>query len=163
MKTFKDNTGREWQIALSIGSAKRLKDTLQIDLLDAAGVQRLADSPYDVADTLYVLCQDEAAAAGISDQQFGARLAGDSIDEATDALMAEIVDFFPKRQREALKSLLAKMNTAKEGMADLANQKVNSPAMDQAIQRAMTTAEAQIDQLLAKVGESSGGVPASPA
>ena len=163
MRTFKDNTGREWQIALSIGSAKRIKDALGIDLLDPSGVQRLADSPYDVANTLFVLCQEQATAAGISDEQFGGKLSGDSIDDATDALMLEIVDFFPKRQREALRTLLAKLGTAKDAAANLATTKVNSPQMDQAIQRAMQKAEADIDKMLAKVGESSGDVPASPA
>jgi hypothetical protein len=163
MRKFNDSEGREWSIAVNIGSAKRLKDQLQIDLLDPASLQRLSDSPYDVANALFVLCEAQAKATTTSEEQFGAALSGDAIEEATDALMLEIVDFFPKRQRDALKTLLAKMDTAKQGAATLAQEKVNSPAMDQAIQRAMTQAGTQIDQLLAKVGESSGAASGSPA
>lgn len=163
MRKFKDSEGREWSIAVNIGAAKRLKDQTQIDLLDPASLQRLSDSPYDVANAIYVLCEAQAKATAISEEQFGAGLSGDAIEEATDALMLEIVDFFPKRQREALNTLLAKLGAAKLGAAMLAQEKVSSPAMDEAIQRVMKQSGEQIDQLLAKVGESSGAASASPA
>ena len=33
MKTFKDNAGHDWNIAINIGTAMLVKDRLEIDLL----------------------------------------------------------------------------------------------------------------------------------
>jgi hypothetical protein len=163
MHQFKDSGDRTWSLSLNLGEAKRLKDALAVDLLDPASLQKLCDDPYTVANVLYALCEGQAKAAGITDEQFGALLAGDTIDAATDALLAEIVDFFPRRQREALKSLLAKIQAARAEGVSLAEEKLTSPQMEQAIQRARQTASLKIDELLASVGEPSGNVPGSPA
>ena len=37
MRTFKDNKGRTWEIALNVWQMKRLRDTLGIDLVNVIG------------------------------------------------------------------------------------------------------------------------------
>lgn len=163
MRTFKDSEGREWPIALNIGAAKRVKDALGVDLLDPGCLRTLAADPYTVANVLYVACEAKAKERSLSDEQFGEALRGDVIDQATDALLDELVDFFPKRQREALTALLATIRKGQQEGAALAQEKILSPAMDQAIQRAKTQASIEIDKLLSGIGNASGNVPEASA
>lgn len=155
MHSFHDSQGRKWSLSLSLAQAKKLKDTLGVDLLDGGpSINRLASDPYTVANVLYLLCESQAAAAGVTDEQFGEALAGDAIDDATEALLNALVDFFPKRQRGTLKMMLEKLTQANSQAVTLAEKKLSSEAMDQMIQRGMQQAEAEIDALLA--GDMSG-------
>ena len=110
MSTFKDNAGRTWSVTLNVLQMKRIRAQLGIDLvnviaLDSGGkvktdlVDRIASDPC----LLWVCVGDEAKAAGVTDEEFGRSLAGDSIDEATAAFLDELVDFFPGAKRLFLK------------------------------------------------------------
>ena len=58
---------------------------------------------------LYVVCKTEADANGVTDEQFGEAMAGDAIDQATKALLEEIVDFSPSpRDRARARRVLEK-------------------------------------------------------
>ena len=114
MRTFKDNEGRTWSFALNVYQMKRVRARLGIDLvnviaLDPDGkvkvdlVDRIAGDPCLLVDILWVCVEEEAKAAGVTDEQFGRSLAGDSIEEATRAFLDELVDFFPGAKRLFLK------------------------------------------------------------
>ena len=114
MRTFKDNAGRTWSVTLNVLQMKRIRAQLGIDLenvitLDSGGkvkvdlVDRIASDPCLLVDILWVCVGDEAKAAGVTDEEFGRSLAGDSIDEATAAFLDELVDFFPGAKRLFLK------------------------------------------------------------
>ena len=114
MRTFKDNAGRTWSVTLNVLQMKRIRAQLGIDLvnviaLDSGGkvktdlVDRIASDPCLLVDILWVCVGDEAKAAGVTDEEFGRSLAGDSIDEATAAFLDELVDFFPGARRLYLK------------------------------------------------------------
>ena len=118
MRTFKDNEGRTWSVALNVHQMKRVRAHLGIDLvnviaLDPDGkvkvdlVDRIAGDPCLLVDILWVCVEEEAKAAGVTDEQFGRSLAGDSIEEATRAFLDELVDFFPGAKRLFLKKAVA--------------------------------------------------------
>lgn len=110
MRTFKDNKGRTWEIALNVWQMKRLRDTLGIDLVNVIGtsadgsvkvdlIDRIANDPVLLVDILWVLCEGQAKSAGATDEDFGCSLAGDAIEDATRAFLDELVDFFPGAKR----------------------------------------------------------------
>ena len=118
MRTFKDNEGRTWSVALNVHQMKRVRAHLGIDLvnviaLDPDGkvkvdlVDRIAGDPCLLVDILWVCVEEEAKAAGVTDEQFGRSLAGDSIEEATRAFLDELVDFFPGAKRLFLNKAVA--------------------------------------------------------
>lgn len=157
MRKFKDATGREWSLSMNIGQARRLKE-IEVDVLDGGeSLTKMATDPYTTANALYVLCESQAKAAEITDEQFGELLAGDVIDAATEALLAELVDFFPKRQREALRTMLAKLAMMQEDAAKMGMQKLNSQAMQDMMNRELAKASQEIDRMMA--GDSSGNAP----
>lgn len=158
MHKFKDAAGREWELDFSLGMAAKLKDDLSVDVLDGGeSLTKLATDPYTTANVLYLICEEQATKAEVTDEQFGRLLKGDVIDSATEALLAELVDFFPKRQREALRTMLAKLNGMQDEAAKMGADKLNSKAMDEMMTRELSKASQEIDRLLA--GNSSGSVP----
>jgi hypothetical protein len=115
MKIWHDTTGRSWTTNISVGTIKRVKEITGRNLMDLAGGELAAEvmgDPCLLCDILYAIHKPEAEKLGVTDAQFGEALAGDSIEEATDALMAELIDFFPNRQRREL--LANAMKQAKE-------------------------------------------------
>lgn len=113
MKTFKDSTGKEWQIDINVDAVKRVRSLVDVDLMDAVSGKlaiELADDPIRLVDTVYALCKPQADAAGITDDAFGRAMAGDAIDSATTALLEELVGFFPRHRRRVLE---ASLNRAK--------------------------------------------------
>ena len=166
MHKFKDCEGREWSLQVNVAAARELRDRLDIDLLDGGqSLQKLADDPYTAANVLYVLCERQAKAREISDEQFGEALAGDSFEDATTALLEEVIDFFPRRQREAMKKILATLATVKGKAVELTERKLDGPELETAMTTILTQAEAEIDARLAELtaGVTSGSGPAQPA
>ena len=146
MHGFKDSAGRYWSVRVDVGAVKRVRAALGVDLMQVAerknaeggrepGVlERLASDPVLLVDVIYVLCRDQAEAQGVSDENFGATMAGDALDHAVKAMLGAIVDFFPNpRERAALKRVLAaaelEADRARDRMEALVEEKLApSPA-----------------------------------
>jgi hypothetical protein len=99
MKTFTDNAGRGWTVALTIDSVKRVRDLLGVNLLelnkgDPPLLTQLGQDVILLCDVIYCLVKPQADAAGVSDEQFGAALGGEAILEAQKAFFQELVGFF---------------------------------------------------------------------
>lgn len=99
MKQFPDSAGRTWTIALTIDAVKRVRGLLSVDLLDlAAGepplLTRLSLDVVLLCDVLYALCEPQAKAANVSDEDFGRAMGGDSLLLGQQALLQELADFF---------------------------------------------------------------------
>ena len=111
MRTFKDNAGRDWTVAVNVAAIKRVRSLLDVNLLKVVEgklIERLVGDPVLLVDVIFVLCKPAADAAGVSDEQFGEAMAGDAIDSATKALLEELVDFSPsQRDRDRAKKVLA--------------------------------------------------------
>lgn len=117
METFKDAVGRTWTIAVSVNTVKRVRATLDINLMEAATgdlLSQLATDPVLLCDVLYVVCQEEADAKKVTDEDFGRAMAGDVIDNATKAFLEELANFFPPSQRTLLRGALGKYRKLEE-------------------------------------------------
>jgi hypothetical protein len=151
MKTFKDNAGRVWTISIDVSAVKRVRTLLNVNLLDVIDgklIERLAGDIVLLCDVLFALVKPEAETKNISDEDFGRSMAGDSIEHATAAFLEELVDFFPGARRKLLAKALAKMKTWEEKAVALAEKKLESPELDAAVEKAMST-----------LGDSSGNSP----
>lgn len=156
MKTFTDTHGRQWSVALNIAAVKRARDLAGVDLLAADlgdpsqnVITRLAGDPVLLCDVIYAVCKPEADANGVSDEDFGAAMAGDAIDHATRALLEELADFFPnRRDRDRARRILAKM----DGLMDRAQDLLDAETSDEKL-------DAEIDAAMATLGETLGGSP----
>ena len=148
MRTFKDNKGRTWEIALNVWQMKRLRDTLGIDLVNVIGtsadgnvrvdtIDRIASDPCLLVDILWVVCERQANAEGVKDEDFGASLAGDSIEDATRAFLDELVDFFPGARRLFLKKAVGLARKYTGEMTGVLEKALADPDFDRRIGESM--------------------------
>ena len=130
MQRFVDNAGRTWVIQINVAAVKRVRGLLDVDLYKLvdngfAGLAELLADPITLVDVIYVLCKDQADKEGVSDESFGASMAGDSIMLATEAFLDELTDFFPDpRIREGLKKVIAASRKMRDHIMERAFAKI---------------------------------------
>ena len=148
MRQFTDTKERVWEVELNVRQMKRVRDILGIDLVNViqAGrdgtvatdtLDRVANDPILLVDILWVLCEGQAKAAGVTDDDFGSSLAGDSISDATRAFLDELVDFFPGARRLFLKKavdLARKYETENLGLLEKA---LSSPEFEERLKTSL--------------------------
>ena len=115
MKTFKDATGRDWQVTINTNAVKRARDTAGVNLVEIADADagsrlygRMLLDPVLVVDIAYGVCKPETDTRKFSREDFNAVLVGDAIAEARQAILEDLVDFFPNPVRDTLKRCLAR-------------------------------------------------------
>ncbi|MBK8915045.1 MAG: hypothetical protein IPM64_10685 [Phycisphaerales bacterium] len=156
MKTFNDNAGRTWTIAIHVDAIKRVRGLLNVDLLEIVEgrlVERLYRDPILLCDVVYAVCKPEADALGVSDEEFGRAMAGDAIERATTALLEELVGFSPSpRDRANLQRVLTTTQAVLEKARDAVEARLTQLNPDELVAHALATS-----------GASSGTPPGSSA
>ncbi len=140
MRTFTDNAGRTWTIAINVDCIRRLRATLNIDLLEAVEgklIERLVGDPILLCDCIYVICKPDADQRNISDEDFGRAMAGDAIEYATTSLLEELVDFFPRNRRELLSKALLKFRNLESKAIELADKQLEDPQLENNLMEAL--------------------------
>ena len=155
MKSFTDNTGRTWTLAVNVGTIKRVRALCDVNLANIITIsgatpkvdllERLGNDPVLLVDVLYAAVKPEADTKGVSDQEFGQAMSGDAIEMATTALLDEVIDFFPETKRKVFRKILdATRRFETKGKAAL-QALLDDPALD-----------GKIDAALAQLMPSSG-------
>lgn len=117
MHTFTDNSGRVWTLSVNVAAMKRVRALCGVDLASIVEVdendrpsfkllEQLSSDPVLLVDVLFAVCKPEADARNINDEDFAAAILGNVITAATDALLEDIIDFFPEPKRRMLNRLL---------------------------------------------------------
>lgn len=108
---FSDEKGEVWDLKVTGGTLKRVKALLGINILDILNVKKntaelfSSDLGYQV-DVLWAVCQPQALARKITEEEFAERLAGDAFGKATDTLMEAVINFTPNpAARASLRAL----------------------------------------------------------
>lgn len=138
MKTFTDNANRTWTVAVNVGAVKRMRDLLKLDLAGdnlADVIGKLANDPVALVDTLWVILQPQVEAQSVSAEAFADAVAGDVITRATEALLEEIVDFFPEPKRRTMRRILELMRSAERQALERLEAMAESPEMEARLQK----------------------------
>jgi len=99
MSTFKDALGREWSFSITVIEVKRLRELIQVDLLDFASEKadqmfnRLATDPVLLVDLMSILLTDQIQQLGLDERGFALGLVGEGLDNAMGALIREVANF----------------------------------------------------------------------
>ena len=148
MRQFTDTKERVWDVELNVRQMKRVRDVLGIDLVNViqAGkdgavatdtLDRVANDPILLVDILWVLCEGQAKAAGVTDDDFGSSLAGDSISDATRAFLDELVDFFPGARRLFLKKAVDLARKYERESAEVLQKVLESPEFEERLKTSL--------------------------
>ena len=158
MKTFVDNAGRTWTVAINVDAIKRVRDMADVNLLEVIEgklLERLIGDPVLLCDVIYSVCKPEADAKTITDVDFGRAMAGDAIDGATTALLEELVDFFPQGRRRVLAKALAKLRKFETAALNAVELRLDSPELERRLAADLAALEQELP------GNSSGNAPES--
>lgn len=111
--SFKDKAGNEWSVGITVGALRRVLAQTGVDLTKlfegdpeaeggdvAAEVRRLLLNPITIADVLFAIVEPVAKERAISAEAFGELLEGESLADATDALMSALEVFFSAQVRD---------------------------------------------------------------
>ncbi len=115
-------------------------------------LERLSSDPVLLVDVLYAGCKPECAHRNVTDEDFGAAMAGDAIEQATGALLDEVVDFFPEAKRTALRKILA----ATRRFAALAKKRLEDLLADGKFENQLVSKLEQLTGLSASAPGSAG-------
>ena len=148
MRQFTDTKERVWEVELNVRQMKRVRDALGIDLVNViqAGrdgtvatdtLDRVANDPILLVDILWVLCEGQAKAAGVTDDDFGSSLAGDSIADTTRAFLDELVDFFPGARRLFLKKAVDLARKYERESAEVLQKVLESPEFEERLRTSL--------------------------
>ena len=96
MAAFKDMNGKEWFVSINVSAVKVVLERTGYNLMRVLGtdaVTKLSQDLISVVDILYILCQEQAEKAGITDEDFGKALGGFSLGHAVNAFLEALVNF----------------------------------------------------------------------
>ena len=136
MRTFNDNAGRTWTLAINVDAVRRVRSIVNVDLLEAVEgklIEKLVGDPILLCDVIYVICKPEADQRSVSDEDFGRSMAGDAIDHATTSLLEELVDFFPKSRRALLTKALGKFRQLETKAIQLVDKQLDDPKLEEKV------------------------------
>lgn len=136
MRTFNDNAGRTWTLAINVDAVRRVRSIVNVDLLEAVEgklIEKLVGDPILLCDVIYVICKPEADQRSITDEDFGRSMAGDAIDHATTSLLEELVDFFPKSRRALLTKALGKFRQLETKAIQLVDKQLDDPNLEEKV------------------------------
>jgi len=147
MRQFKDNADRTHQLAINTWALKRIRDSLELDLLDLGSegersqalLGRLMGDPVLLVDILYCILRPDLDAADISEEAFYKAMSDDAIDQATKALLEEIADFFPSpRDRARAHKVLAITEKFLDRAQDILDRRVEGGELEGAMEDALS-------------------------
>lgn len=146
MKTFTDTEGRLWNIRGSLAAFERVKSLTGVDMLDLPTTQnclREISDVFTLGRVLHAMCKDQAESRGITPEQFGEGFNADTLHEASNALLDEVVFFCRKETRPALQMALEKARQADARLVETMRARASSmeKEMDAAIEKLSTSTD----------------------
>ena len=166
MATFKDKSGREWQLSLDAPKIMRIREECDPRFLLNDGDQentfdRLDADPVLLCRVVFLLCSEGREKWNVSEEQFYGEVLGDgdAIDLAVEAMLQAILSFSRGRTRTVLATLAQKQQKVQRLLTEKVLTKINDPELEE---RIVAEAEARIDEVLGSRLTPPGSATSSP-
>lgn len=147
MHAFKDINGRTWTIQVNVFTIKQVRAHCHINLLDVMDINqgsdgllsRIAEDPVLLAEILYAICIPDYEKTAEKESDFLCALAGDSVEQASMALLEEIADFFPKAKGALLRKVLEVARAQEKKSAETLEEILKSQELETDLQKIMSS------------------------
>ena len=165
MQSFRDNKGRIWELTINVATMKRVRALCNVDLykvIDDGGEPRselltkLYNDPILLVDVIYAVCKPAADRLAVSDIDFGEAMAGDAVDAAANALLDELVGFFPTLKSQAFSKALQ----ATRRFMSAKQQQLRTMLADPELDKRLDSELARLDASSSNTQASSESIPA---
>lgn len=159
MQVFKDSTGQEWPLEITVQTVVRVRaeSSKRFDLYDPTKddlATTLTDDLPTFWEALWYLCSPEAKTRNITPEQFGRLMAGDALIDAQRMFLDEWRDFFHRLHREAMAFVVEKAAKYQAKKLELVRAKLNDPLL--------TTLDSRVsDKMTAELNQSFGNLQES--
>ena len=147
---FEDVKGETWDLKLTVGRINAVRSETSVNLWKAdtgEPLQKMSDDAEVLVNVISVILSTQINTRALSAEEFAERLGGDTLEAATDALWQAILLMFPKK-RAALEALYQKAGQIQEKEVELVVERINSPAMDNFLNKKLKDAEKKFDKKL---------------
>lgn len=164
MSSFLDKNSRKWIIEVNVGTARRVKTECNIDLLnsiefkedgtvDMGVLEEIGKDIYNFVGLLWSLCHPQAEKDGIGEEAFAEAFNADVVENAFDALLKEIINFFPPAKRQMLALIYERTRVARKREEQKALELMDSKEFKDGL-------DEQLNNLFTNTQESSASIPA---
>jgi hypothetical protein len=138
MKTFTDAAGRTWTLALTLGTAMRVKSKLDIDLLqpeagDPPLLTRLGTDEMLLGEVLCAMLEGQFEAHKVTGDDVRAAFDGRTLLAAQEAFYQELEDFFRMRGRGDRALAVAKQKALIEAAIKAAETRIGALDIEAAV------------------------------
>jgi hypothetical protein len=118
MKSFKTKDGVEWTVEVTVGTVKRCLAETGLKLTDLFAADKRVGAFFadDVQFCLVLaaVIRPQLEERGKTTDDFLSVIDGTCVEQAVEALIGEVADFFPEPRKGQLKKMLAKYQAAHE-------------------------------------------------
>ena len=145
MKTFTDAAGRTWTLALTLGTAMKVKAKLDIDLLqpeagDPPLLTRLGTDEMLLGEVLCAMLEGQFETHKVTDDDVRAGFDGQTLLAAQKAFYEELIGFFRSRGRNDRAKAVAKQMAMIEAAVTAVETRIDALDIDETIRGAMSGA-----------------------
>lgn len=119
--------GRDWVLKVDLPKIELVRAKLNFDIgaRDCSQFEPLTNDPLKAGNVLWLLVADQAEKVSVSREMFLESLQGDDGETASRKLLEAIIDFFPSRQRDTLRRMLAEHVEAQSRVQAAAAERIN--------------------------------------
>lgn len=168
---FADQRGRTWRLDLNYSLAKRLREVTTLDFVnyqDGKALLAIHDSDEKLVQVLWLMCEPQAVAANVSEEEFGSGLGGDALEQGIEALEQALINFSRPARRQAMQAIRDKAHELVEAQTELTATKIRSPKMKDLLAAKIQAVSEEIDRRIEEAttstsGNSAGSGPESSA
>lgn len=138
---FLDSEKRTWVLRIDLGRARRIRDEFGVDLLawSQATFEQLQD-PFTLGGILWTLIEADATKKNITVEQFSEAIDGNVIEQAGEALLEAIIDFFPPRKQALMRQLKENATRIENAWMTTTMENLNNPTLTANLDRIQKTA-----------------------
>ncbi len=145
MKTFTDAAGRTWTLALTLGTAMKVKAKLDIDLLqpeadDPPLLTRLGTDEMLLGAVLCAMLEGQFETHKVTDDDVRSAFDGQTLLAAQKAFYEELIDFFRSRGRNDRAKAVAKQMAMIDAAVTAVETRIDALDIDATIRGAMSGA-----------------------